>query len=568
MFKHVLPLFVFWTTAILSLNSILSLPCSLVSATSAGTSLRTRFGNSTDLYDFLHTDLQNATALSSNSCSDLTTCKNCTNTYTCHWCERSKSCHARGSIHGCAWGNTCKKIKPPKKNNNTCSAQTTCSDCAKVSHFCHWCEHDNACHAVGSRFGCAVGVDCYSNDRCRRSEPEPFPLPSSPIKAVAAAITRVPVVGMVVIAFIGIVCFGCLRCCFCFMANIKGAYDDLTDLTISASVAPISVIGDAHFTQLREFPEEEVIPEEGNEPNNNGDTNNNAESNVSSGNMDDGGGGMVDQPSQTTSQEYEEVPSETAVAQNNSNEHHQQSNQEGNNPYHLMHDTRQNHTDLNNRENETVPLLHPPFNGSTGFEEPRHIKVLFRYCSALYNLSVMMLVLVVGTSLFFYPEVPLYSVCNDELAWRGIMRNIIAFKFDASFEVLASLSNPNRIGAALDRGKGSFSFEGKQFGTFEIPPVTVDPMAVTDFMIIVHISPADKTQAIQLAEAYYVGKLILDANFQGTIRVPALLGYSKGIEVSSIVVDINQASDRSLCRCPTWDDKNHSTPALSQLTEE
>lgn len=410
---------------------------------------------------------------------------------------------------------------------------------------------------MGSRYGCTIGVDCYSNDRCRRSEPEPFPQPSSPIKKMAAAIHRVPVVGMVVIVFLGIVSFGCLSCCFCFVSNMKGAYDDLTDITIAAaSVAPMSVIGDARFTRLSAFPEEEAIPEEGEELNDDAENNNSGESTENSV------GAIVDESPQSASQECEEVPLATAEAQNNSNEQ-QQPSEEGDNPYHLMADTQES-----NIANERGPLLHPTYSGSVGFEEPRHMKRLFKYCSALYYLSVAMIVLVVGASLFFYPKVPLYSICNDEVAWKGIMRNIVAFKFDASFEVLASLSNPNRIGAALDRGKGSFSFEGKQFGTFEIPPVKAGPMTITDFMIVVHISPADNTQAIQLAEAYYTGKLILDADFQGTIRVPALFDYTIGVDAKNIVVDINQETDRSLCHCPTWDDdKNHSTSIFLELME-
>ena len=143
-----------------------------------------------------------------------------------------------------------------------------------------------------------------------------------------------------------------------------------------------------------------------------------------------------------------------------------------------------------------------------------------------------------------------------------------ALKFDASFEILASLSNPNHFSIALDSGKGSFSFDGKPFGTFEIPPLTAEPMAITDFMMIIHISPDDKYQAIQLVEAYYTGKLVLHAEAKGTIRIPALFDYSHNINVDNIVVDINAASDRKLCRCPTWDDdKNHSIPDFLQSME-
>ena len=603
MLKNSVSLFIFLlaTTTIPSLISISSFSSSLVSAsssssasasssaTSTGTSLRPQLlGNITAIDTGGRT---NNDVLSSTSCYSLTACKNCTSFHTCHWCEKSESCHARGSIHGCAWGSSCSK-PTPKKENDTCSAQTTCSNCSLSSRFCHWCEHDNACHAVGSRFGCAVGVDCYSNDRCRRSEAEPLPVPSSPIQAIMAALNRVPTMGLTVIAFLFIVSFGCMTCCFCFVTNIKGAYNDLAEITIAASVAPMSVIGDAqYFTALADLPDEEeaVLTEEGNASNtttnnNNADTNidnaidndngndnnGNDNDNNSGENTDDGGDAPIEQPLQPSQPEPQNDT-------NSNNQQQQQPTEDRNNPYFLMDGTRNNNANryhLLNRGSEVGPLLHPTFNGytsfdgtATGYEEPIHMKRLHRLCSTVYYLSVLTLVLVVGASVFFFPQEPVYNVCNDEVAWMEIMKHIVAFKLDASFEILASLSNPNRVAAALDRGKGSFTFEGKQFGTFEIPPITIDPMTITDFMIIVHLSPADKIQAIQLVEAYYMGKLILDAEFEGTVRVPALFGYSQGINVNDIVVDINKASDRSLCQCPTWDDgKNHSIASLPQFT--
>eukprot|EP00536_Pseudo-nitzschia_multiseries_P013961 jgi/Psemu1/310419/fgenesh1_kg.636_\ len=225
---------------------------------------------------------------------------------------------------------------------------------------------------------------------------------------------------------------------------------------------------------------------------------------------------------------------------------------------------------LGNRDNETRPLLHPSFNGTTDSDEQYHpTKRSHRCCTVLVCLSIAVVAWVVGMALFFFPQIPVYNVCNDEVAWTKIMKNIVVFKLDAGFEILASLSNPNRIAAALDEGNGSFSFEGEQFGTFAIPPIVVEPMSITDFMIVVHISPADKTQAIRLTEAYYAGKLILEAEFEGTIRVPTLFNFTRSVTAENITVDINAVTDRSLCHCPTWDDDKHpSGDSLKQLVED
>jgi hypothetical protein len=67
-----------------------------------------------------------------------------------------------------------------------------------------------------------------------------------------------------------------------------------------------------------------------------------------------------------------------------------------------------------------------------------------------YVLCVSMVILLSLFIVFFYPVVTHYSVCNDAVGWSKIVENIIALRLDASFEILVSLSNPNRIQVALD----------------------------------------------------------------------------------------------------------------------
>ena len=116
---------------------------------------------------------------------------------------------------------------------------------------------------------------------------------------------------------------------------------------------------------------------------------------------------------------------------------------------------------------------------------------------------------------------------------------------------------------ALDKATGSFRFDGNPVGTFEIPPVTLASMATTDLMLISHVTP-DRYQALQLAEAYYMGKLLLDADVTALLRIPFLGNYVKQVSVDHIPVNVTEISDRSLCACPSWDDANNSTgPSLS-----
>ncbi|KAL3919139.1 MAG: hypothetical protein SGILL_003905 [Bacillariaceae sp.] len=468
-----------------------------------------------------------AVDVAAGSCASLGSCENCTNTYTCHWCETTNSCHARGSIHGCSWGSTCSKLPPKPKENSTCAAHTTCSDCALASKFCHWCENDNACHAVGSRYGCAVGVDCYSNDRCRRTEPEPLP---GGFFTIAA-----PTFAIVILSTLGACMIGCFSCCHYFTTNVKGAYDDLATITMAASLPPMSVIGGNNgqfYATLEPHPEE---PE--------GDVEADVEPPQEGQPASDGEVPAESQPDEGANQ----LVSETGEEQDAPGPGVEM----GQSPYVLMNE---------HGNEESRPLLHPSFNGSvagTMGEQP-HMRRLYRCCTILYIVSIVLVVCLVGLSIWIFPSQPVYSVCNDAVAWKKIMTNIAAFKFGASFEILLSLENSNRLGGSLDTGKGSFAFEGEQFGTFEIPPVEAGAMAISDLMIVAHVSPS-RQQALQLIEAYYLGKLVLSAEFEGTVRVPALFDFTTDIHIKNIVVDVNQLADRSLCQCPTWDNgKNHT----------
>jgi hypothetical protein len=142
------------------------------------------------------------------------------------------------------------------------------------------------------------------------------------------------------------------------------------------------------------------------------------------------------------------------------------------------------------------------------------------------------------------------------------MANIVAFKLDASFEILVSVSNFNRLSVVLDSGKGSFTFDGNPVGTFEIPGETVSTMAITDLMLIARVTP-NKYQAAQMAEAYYRGKLVLEAEFKAKLRVPALMDLTYNLDIKDFTVYVNELSDRSLCHCPLWDNgPNQSSDML------
>ena len=90
----------------------------------------------------------------------------------------------------------------------------SCNSSSTVHYTgCHWCEFDNACHAVGDViYGCAWGVNCYSIDNCQRMEPEPADAMSPPVGVT------------VLFVFVGLACCAGLTCCVFVSNRVKLAY--------------------------------------------------------------------------------------------------------------------------------------------------------------------------------------------------------------------------------------------------------------------------------------------------------------------------------------------------------
>lgn len=219
---------------------------------------------------------------------------------------------------------------------------------------------------------------------------------------------------------------------------------------------------------------------------------------------------------------------------------------------------------ITNDDGPMTPLLPSSsarsFNGIPGMEEPRHMKALYRLCSCLYCTSVLLVLSLVGVLLFFFPKPPVYNVCNDSVAWKKIIEEMVALKLDASFEILVSVSNPNHLTVVLEKASGSFSFDGQPIGTYQMPEATAEGMAITDMMLIAKVTP-DKYQIVQLAEAYYRGNLVLNADFNAKLRAPALFDVTYDVHMKDIDVYVNELGPRDLCHCPSWDDAPHTNSA-------
>jgi len=181
------------------------------------------------------------------------------------------------------------------------------------------------------------------------------------------------------------------------------------------------------------------------------------------------------------------------------------------------------------------------------------------------QLGVLLLML---GAVVYYPHLPTYSICNDEVAWTQIMKHLLTLQWQASFEVLASVKNPNALPLPLvvdpQAVAGTLTYQDQQFGTFAIPgPIRIQPRTITDVMILIQLEFTNHQQVFDLVHAYYHQALLVTVQLEATLRFPTLWNYTHTIATPSpqgLQVDVSAFSDRRLCHCPTWTNATTMTP--------
>jgi hypothetical protein len=183
---------------------------------------------------------------------------------------------------------------------------------------------------------------------------------------------------------------------------------------------------------------------------------------------------------------------------------------------------------------------------------------LYMTCMGCYVFTILFIAFFTYVAIYYFPQKPIYNICNDSVAWNSLMDSMTSFKATAEFQILASVYNPNLLDVAVDMGKGSFAHGGEIVGTYEIPPTLIVSQSITDLLIIARFTP-EKWQALSITAEYYSGNLVLHVNADASIRIPALLDYTISTSLQDIVVHVNALSDRRLCSCPTWSNNNSTS---------
>ena len=538
-----------------------------------------------ELHVFLAPNTPSTSVVTSNSCYSHTDCQNCTKTTVCHWCSHDQRCHAMGSVFGCALGSSCHPPppQPPKPQADACTAYPNCTACSAF-HTCHWCAHDDSCHVVGSPYGCVRGVDCFAEERCRRKSSEPLP-PGS------YHFTNMGGEALLAVFVVGLTLLFCLSCCLYCVCGLKGSYDDLLSvispphrhihadysMSMASSMNPdfqmpssetITPVDNDDENQVASAATMTSIPEseqQGTSDVANTDTIQTTQTpSTSTGTTE-----STQQPKTTVEENKvaDSAAAETTTQQLGRGDVglERQLTADSDYFYQALEEEQE--------QQEGTPLLsavaqnnlsvadgiHDDEGPATPFSSSKHMRRIVSACTCLYILAILIVGGVMFAAMRFFPKIPEYSVCNDDVAWRKLIDSMARFKTEIDFEILMSIENANHVGVALDEGHGVFRHGDEQVGHYIVPPVSVAAMAVTDVMIIATLTP-DRKQVISLTRDYYEDILVLSVDIDLTLRTPSMFNYSKEVTITDRPVQINQKEDRHLCACKKW--SNHTIPAL------
>ncbi len=422
-----------------------------------------------------------------------------------------------------------------------CASHKTCTDCAGGGALCHWCAKTNTCHAKGDPTGCFIGdsctppsptpptkkcidfTDCQScansswechwcpqnNGTChakgswsgcasgadcfaidRCQRLEPERVSRGGTFSSASFQGVGPVATAVLAVIMGLI-LCCSTCCFAGATFVKGAVDDL--------------VGEPSSDNIVE------------------------EDDGMSGQYDEEDGDNLETPLLLENGSAEETDGE-AIADANRRISEQQASV----------------TQLSAMSVTTSNRRRPAKKKSS-------IKRMYGMCQIVYLITIVLTVILFVVGMSYAPRQPQYNVCTNQLGWKSIIEGMASLKVSASFDLLISVYNPNRVEVDLKNGAGQFHYDGEYVGSFEIPEGKIAEEAISDIIVKVTFTP-DKWQALALTSEYYRGTLRFIVGGHAHVAVPALGNYSFEAKFDDIEVNPNDPSldDTHLCACPGW----------------
>lgn len=440
-------------------------------------------------------------------CARSTNCTSCKESpYDCNWCGKDNRCHAKGSLLGCEYSETCLGAinHTIEAMDSECQSSTNCTECALSSSRCHFCAFDNKCHAKGSVHGCSVGTTCYDAEQCVRKEPE---RDSKAIKEYQKHHKEKVIDGVLFHVFV-------VLSILCGLAVFFGGSFVCLRRFWKTKIEDSSSFADT--TPLLEQNEED------------------GPSNIQMNGSDD--------PDKSSRLDTNPIasPSGQVDVENEIGPMSERTNESGGscNRYMEVTDASIETQLVHIRSDQKKRLFESTMPGAT---------LCLGILSSYFILIVLIILLLL---LIFYPLQPSFDICGHSFD----VKQILSTRFDVklSFQVLASVYNPNSLNVELLHGSANVSHGGEHIGKVTIPSTQIFEGKALNDVILSVTSSLSRLRALQMYGEFMKGELQLNANIDTGVKVPALhSGFVYHLEMKnySSVLSNSKLNRKELCFC-------------------
>lgn len=393
-------------------------------------------------------------------------------------------------------------------------------------------------------------MNCYSNDRCQRKAPEPI------TTGILDDVGVIPLVLIVSVAM-GVVC--CSSILYAGANALQGAYHDLVRERVPPSEAFVN--HGTLFQQLQMDPVLEDNPEDLDEDRLDGSDHKQSplvddDDLEDDQDVDDNNDPDDDDDDDPHDEEENIQPSKSQEVDDDDEDVGIDESHDRNNPLRQPLLPVSAHPDPSRLPTRYNSSVSPSIGGGGGRTAAgRHIQCMMRTCGAWYAFTLMGAMFFMASSILLFPKVPEVNVCSDEIAWKSIIDGLTSLKVEASFEILTSVKNKNRLDIELEGIAGKFKHDGQEVGIFEIKPTTIAASSISDVLVTCTVVP-DRWQALGLVADYYKGTLQFLVDVSGSVKIKGI-GFSIPVKLTDILVKANKnvsQEDRHLCACPQWKD--------------
>jgi len=433
----------------------------------------------------------NATA-NWDACGTKGDCNDCYTLMGCHWCEHNQQCHAYFSPSGCNYGASCDR---DNKSNATCASRNTCEDCYS-SYICQWCSAETGCYA--KPLGCTIGATCESNS-CK-----------SQTNCTSCYNTRgchwcedgCHAIGSAYGCAYGVTCYSngeCLRKASAFQGYGPCETTTLVAVCVFVVTSLVMVLCGVRYrcnarralrpSHCRE--EEEVTQTAEASPD------------------------MAESERRSAALANPEEPSQTSMIALN------------------VELTRQTSAvlDLVRRGSRCITLC--------------------MVCGCCLSVPAAICLAVAGV--LYSPRDIEISYCNTKLDWLSVIRSLQLVRATANFELLMTMYNPNRLDAHVTDIQGSFydSIDNTKVASLTIKPFELTGGSLTDRLAVIEFVVSE-WKALALGVEYSKGTLVLLADVNVTFEVwgwRRQLLWPLHYKLEDYAIAVNDPADRHLCNC-------------------